>query len=117
MASQWHYSKGGSRLGPVSSQRLKELATSCELAATDMVWKEGLSEWRLASTLKGLFPETLARPVGPPPLPTAKPAEPFQVPPLTAVSNGPSPRKPDLFDKARELSQRASAAMSSQGQG
>ncbi len=123
MSSEWHYAKGGSRLGPVASQRLKELAIAGELVPTDLIWKEGMAEWRPASTLKGLFPESQPKPAGPPPLPPAKPEEkpspPLPSAELDAQSVVPSPtakptnsspaRKPDIFDKARELAQKAKA--------
>ena len=124
MSSEWHYAKDGARLGPVPSQRLKELAASGELAPTDLVWKEGLPEWRPASTLKGLFPDVQAKPGGPPPLPPARPEAQSSSPPpvveldvpdvipspTTAETPGPTPpRKPDFFDKARTLAQKAQA--------
>ena len=70
MASQWHYSSGGILYGPVTAQRLKELAALGELIPTDLVWKEGLPAWCPASTLKGLFSDPQAKLAGPPPLPT-----------------------------------------------
>jgi len=87
--------------GPVPSQRLKELAASGELSPNDLVWKEGLAEWKPASTLKGLFPETS----GPPPLPIEPP--PALV--LDETVGTQRSRQPDLFDKARALAEQAKA--------
>ncbi len=104
MSSQWHYSKGGEQLGPVSSERLRELAASGGLLPADLVWKEGLPEWRPASTLKGLFPDSQAKPAGPPPLPhTATLTPPVAPTPRSEGLGSPQPRKPDLFDRARSL--------------
>jgi GYF domain 2 len=119
MSSQWHYSKDGSQHGPVTSQRLKELAASGELAPNDLVWKEGLADWRPAMSLKGLFSEPVAKPSGPPPLPTAKPDAQSPHPAVAgldaaSVATPPSDqpteqRKPDFFDRARDLTLKAKA--------
>lgn len=70
MASQWYYSKGGQREGPVPSEQLKELAASGQLAPTDLVWKEGMAQWVEASKIKGLYPApTEPNPQSPPPIP------------------------------------------------
>ena len=73
MATEWHYSKGGQQHSPVSAADLKALAKSGELLPTDMIWKEGMAEWKPAGSLKGLFPPTAAPAPqkAPPPLPTA----------------------------------------------
>lgn len=60
MAAQWYYTKGEERQGPVSSEELKSLAQSGALAPEDLVWKEGMDEWRPAASLKGLFGEGAA---------------------------------------------------------
>lgn len=56
MAVEYHYSRGDKSFGPVSVEQLRQLAASGEIAATDLVWREGLSEWVPASRLKGLIP-------------------------------------------------------------
>ena len=72
MATEWHYSKGGQQHGPISAADLNALAKSGELLPTDMIWKEGMAEWKPAGSLKGLFPPTTAPAPkkAPPPLPT-----------------------------------------------
>jgi hypothetical protein len=55
MGEQWHYSRGGKTVGPVSALELKRLASSGQLAPTDLVWKEGMPDWVAADQLKGLF--------------------------------------------------------------
>lgn len=64
----WYYAVEGERKGPVTSAELKRLADSGKLKASDLVWKEGMSEWAPAKKLKGLFPDTPNAP--PPALPT-----------------------------------------------
>jgi hypothetical protein len=65
MAEEWHYSSKGDRHGPVTAGELKRLADGGQLSPTDLVWKEGLANWVVASNVKGLF----ARQASPPPLP------------------------------------------------
>ena len=67
MAGDWHYSVSGQRHGPISSSELKRLADNGQLSPTDLIWKEGLTNWMPASSVKGLFTATAA----PPPLPPA----------------------------------------------
>ncbi len=56
MASNWHILRAGQQTGPFSSKQLKDFVASGRVEATDMVWKEGMSEWVAASRIKGLFP-------------------------------------------------------------
>lgn len=63
----WWYAKGDQRQGPYTAAELKALAAGGQVAATDMVWKEGLTNWVLASSVAGLF--TVGGGGGPPPLP------------------------------------------------
>jgi len=67
MAAEWHYTKEGQKCGPVSAAELKALAQAGKLTPTDMVWKAGMAEWKVASGVKGLF-QTVT-PVSSPPLP------------------------------------------------
>lgn len=52
----WHYAKGGVTHGPVASAELKRLAATGGLSAQDLIWKEGMKEWRPAGDVQGLFP-------------------------------------------------------------
>ncbi len=69
MADQWYYSKQGQRVGPVSEAQLQQLVASGQLQPTDLVWKQGMTNWTSASNA-GLFP-CAAESAGPPP-PTAE---------------------------------------------
>lgn len=53
----WHYARHGERHGPITAAQLKELATTGQLTPDDLVWREDMTEWRKASTFKGLFSE------------------------------------------------------------
>jgi hypothetical protein len=56
MTKQWYYAQDGRRDGPVSSGQIRDLAASGELRPGDLVWTEGMSDWREARTVKGLIP-------------------------------------------------------------
>lgn len=42
----WYYSKNGTQLGPVSVEELKAKGSSGEVLPTDLVWKEGMADWK-----------------------------------------------------------------------
>lgn len=67
--TQWYYKKDGEKQGPVTSEQLKELATSGELQRTDSVWREGMIKWAKAKAIKGLFAAVANNPTEPPPVP------------------------------------------------
>lgn len=62
MAANWHYAKGGEKHGPITAAQLKELATTGQLSPDDLVWREDMTEWRRARSVKGLFPEQPTEP-------------------------------------------------------
>lgn len=66
MSSEWFYSKGQQQVGPVSSSELKKLASDGGLQQSDLVWKNGMSEWKSAGSIKGLFKDAV--PASPPPI-------------------------------------------------
>lgn len=55
MAAKWYYSHDGARKGPVESQQLIELAKSGQLLPEDLLWKEGMVDWKPAGEAKKLF--------------------------------------------------------------
>lgn len=75
MTAEWHVSIDGMQRGPLTAEQIRSLATSGQLKPTDHIWKEGMSEWASASSVKGLFPQS-------PPSPPRPPASP---PPSHAV--------------------------------
>jgi hypothetical protein len=42
----WFYSKNGQQLGPISDEEIVNLSKSGGLTATDLVWKEGMPDWK-----------------------------------------------------------------------
>lgn len=86
--SQWYYTRNGERQGPVERSTLSMLAQSDEVKPEDLVWTEGMADWKPASTVEGLF----APPPSDPANPYASPASmisPAAVPgPGTPVADG-----------------------------
>lgn len=70
MATEWYYTKDGTKHGPVSARRLKDLASRGELAVDDLVWRENLKDWMPAAKVEGL---SFGNVMGPPPLPNEPP--------------------------------------------
>lgn len=68
----WFYTREGERHGPVAFADLREKAGAAALdPRLDMVWKQGMAEWKPAGEIDGLFekraaaePEPLAPPAG-----------------------------------------------------
>lgn len=54
---EWFYAKDNKRLGPVSPAELKQLVVRGELTGSDLVWRQGMSDWTPARRVKGLFDE------------------------------------------------------------
>jgi len=48
---QWYYSKNGTQLGPVTQAELSAKIASGEISATELVWKDGMSDWTPAANL------------------------------------------------------------------
>ena len=59
---EWYYSKNDEKIGPISSNDLKQLANSGKLKPSDLVWKQDWSEWKPAKNIKGLFAVASAPP-------------------------------------------------------
>ena len=55
MASEWFYTLNRKKHGPVSSQELRQLAKAGTLLPSDLIWKEGMNDWRPAKDAKQLF--------------------------------------------------------------
>ena len=45
LSTNWHYIKNGQRFGPVSEDRLRQLATAGEVGSSDLLWREGMAQW------------------------------------------------------------------------
>ena len=83
MADEWYYSTNGNRLGPVTTARLRYMATMGQILPTDLVWREGQAAWKPANKFVGLFSDDPRVPVSassPPPLPPRPPVPPPKPP-------------------------------------
>lgn len=78
---QWYYSKNSTQLGPISFEELCAKLASGEVSRSDMVWREGLPDWRPASTM----PELAVSGSGAPPVPMVQ---------QTGGASGNSPYRP-----------------------
>jgi hypothetical protein len=117
----WYYAVDDQEHGPITSAQLKSLAEAGKLKPDDLVWREGLDDWKPAREVSGLFaagqkttprttepappPPSAASPItapapSPAPSPAASPAEkPAAVPKLESVGldasmPSPGPRRP-----------------------
>lgn len=81
----WHYAQDGQRKGPVSDDDLRRMAAEGSLKPSDLVWREGMSDWLPASEATGFqFGASSA----PPAAPSAPPAY-AQQPPSYAQQSSP----------------------------
>ena len=55
MAEQWYYSRDNKNHGPISGQELQQLAQKGQLLESDLIWKEGMPEWKAAKNYPILF--------------------------------------------------------------
>jgi hypothetical protein len=54
MAQEWYYAQGDRKVGPVAARELKQAAADGTLQPTDLVWTDGMTDWKEARTVKGL---------------------------------------------------------------
>lgn len=85
---QWYYSNNGAQTGPVSAEDLKLMLADGRVRSTDMVWREGMTDWVPASSVGELAVSAApsASPIQTAPLLGAA-AAPYQ-PPVTAQPMG-----------------------------
>lgn len=63
--AEWFYSDGEERLGPVTQDSLRDLLQSGKVKATDLVWTEGMIDWKTVNEvpeLRSLLPTITERP-------------------------------------------------------
>src|ERR1700759_363005 len=44
--SEWYYVDNGTKMGPVSTSRIKDLLSKKELDPDTQVWRKGMTEWK-----------------------------------------------------------------------
>jgi TM2 domain-containing membrane protein YozV len=61
VSQEWYYSVDGDRQGPISAGELKKLADAGTIKPGDLVWKDGMTDWVQAKSIKGLFAAAAAK--------------------------------------------------------
>jgi hypothetical protein len=104
----WYYARGNKQIGPVGSTELKQLAAAGQLRPNDLVWREGLTEWAPASSVRGLFddeskPAAAEERSSKPPIAAAQPLEVEAPVPTPPAAPRPAMRHPvdRLLDSLR----------------
>ena len=59
----WYYAQNNNKYGPINSAQLKALVENGQLQKTDLVWKEGMDDWKPAGKVAGLFAAETVAPV------------------------------------------------------
>ena len=56
MPDKWYFGQNGMQKGPVALEALQEMAQRGEVRTQDLVWHEGLSDWKEAGSVAEIFP-------------------------------------------------------------
>jgi GYF domain 2/Domain of unknown function (DUF4190) len=72
--SDWYFLRDGGQFGPLSWQDLWRHGQKGELRPADLVWTEGMPEWRTAASIPGLFPASQPPQAQPQPAPVPQSA-------------------------------------------
>lgn len=100
MATQWYIARNSSKVGPYSTDQMKQMAGTGQLRHADLVLEEGKTKWLPASQVSEFFP--LSSPSAAPPTPPSLPATTSTAPQPPPVSMAASPAPPSL-SKAWEI--------------
>jgi hypothetical protein len=89
--SMWWYAKEGERFGPIDESELRSKLVSAEVQPTDLVWQEGMDDWKPAMEVFPATPDEAPQseaPSGAPgPEPSTAAAVPASAPEASTVSN------------------------------
>ena len=79
MSQQWYYTRGGgSQIGPVETDALRQLIAVGNVTADDLVWSEGMADWRRAADVHAFFAPAAAAVASPRTMPYNQPyAQPY----------------------------------------
>jgi len=58
MAHEWFVKRADSEQGPLSAAQMKQLASSGQIVATDLVRRADMGDWKQAGSIKGLFSDS-----------------------------------------------------------
>lgn len=100
---QWFIARDGRQHGPVSDVELRKLVELAHLKPTDLVWRQGFSDWRTAASV---FPIPDTPPTAAPSAPAA-PAQPQAAPQTQAP--GPAPGSGPMASGPQPITQHGPA--------
>lgn len=66
-SSEWYYVQDRQKVGPVSKDELRSLVEQGTISGADLVWTQGMSEWKPASQVQARFAAPPAAPASPAP--------------------------------------------------
>lgn len=94
--ADWYFLRDGGQFGPLSWGDLWRQGQAGGLRPTDLVWTDGMPEWRTAASVPGLFPAPQPAPQAayapaPRPAPVVPQAAPAYYPPAAAQPQPPRP--------------------------
>ncbi len=84
----WYYSADGQEFGPVPMEELLTLIEQGKLKNDHFVWKEGMTEWTVVSSMPELSPAPAKRPAEPPAASQEQPTDPLAS--LSQATNAPA---------------------------
>lgn len=89
---QWYFAKNGVQMGPIGIEELKAKLASGEVSGSDMVWRDGMPDWRKAAEVPELamVPVSSPQQVVPQPTPEAS-NSPYAAPTAAPGSYTPPP--------------------------
>ncbi len=61
----WYYSKNGTQLGPISQEELLAKVRSGEVTPSDLVWKEGMPDWKPSGQVTEFQTTSVVSPTAP----------------------------------------------------
>src|SRR5690348_1663 len=65
---QWFFGQSGQQHGPVSTDALRQMLREKKISSADLVWREGMSDWRVIAGLPEFAnPNAPLPPSAPPP--------------------------------------------------
>jgi len=77
----WYYSKNSTQLGPVSDDELQAKLACGEVTGTDLVWREGMADWRAVSVVEELRAALVSKdPLAAPMVPAGGVSSPYAPP-------------------------------------
>jgi hypothetical protein len=62
--TSWHCHVGGQQYGPIEDATLRQWVAEGRVKASDLVWCDGMPDWKPASEIPGLMQTPTAQPVG-----------------------------------------------------